>query len=772
MKESNLKMSTTFNMPPKESLQRADFIDDAPGSAFTALLKKHKITADEYAQLKDILGRVPTLAELGVFSAMWSEHCSYKSSRVHLKRFPTEGPEVVVGPGENAGVVRLSGKLCLAFKMESHNHPSYIEPYQGAATGVGGILRDVFCMGARPIANLNALRFGLRSHQRTPFLIEHVVKGIGDYGNCVGVPTVAGNVSFDASYNGNCLVNAMTVGIIHEDRIFKGYASGRGNLVVYLGSATGRDGIHGASMASGAFESSANNERSTVQVGDPFTEKLLLEATLEVLEKDLVVGLQDMGAAGLTSSSFEMAGRAGNGLFLDLDQVPVRTTGMTAYELLLSESQERMLMVIEPHKWSELRKVLEKWQLACTIIGVVTDSGRVQIHHAGRLEVDIPVAPVTDLAPKYERPLSPRPKPNVSPDQLNERVSAAAIERGPEALLLAALRDTGSKEPIYRQYDHHIGTKTVRGPECQGAAVLWLRSDWADPSEPYLGVATAAACNERYNRLDAYLGGAHAVLKAARAVSAVGGRALAITDCLNYGNPEDPKVMADFAAGVDGISLACRELSVPVVSGNVSLYNETDGESIAPTPMIGIVAKVADVRTSPAAEFLRPGEIYLLHPKKLRAEFGGSLAAKLLEQPLLEGQAPIIDWQAERESMDFLRQVIASGHLESCRDIGDGGFLTTAVKMVVNAELGLQLNLDSTPLATQAETLQYFGEIAGSYILVPKSEVVEQVEKMSLKLQFNSLTKVGQVRQDAMITWKELKISVPVCRHAFSSALS
>ncbi len=764
-------MNSSFSSPDLAKLPRPELIDDAPGAAFTALLRKHKLSSDEYATILEILGRKPTLAELGIFSAMWSEHCSYKSSRVHLKRFPTEGPDVVVGPGENAGVVRLSGKLCLAFKMESHNHPSYIEPYQGAATGVGGILRDVFCMGARPIANLNALRFGLRSHKRTAHLVENVVKGIGDYGNCVGIPTIAGNISFDASYNGNCLVNAMTVGVIHEDRIFKGYASGQGNLVVYLGSATGRDGIHGASMASGSFATNEANERSTVQVGDPFTEKLLLEATLDVLEKGLVVGLQDMGAAGLTSSSFEMAGRAGNGLYMDLDHVPVRTTAMSAYELLLSESQERMLMVIEPHRWDELKAVLDKWQLACTIIGLVTDTGRVQIHHQGKLEVDVPVAPMTDAAPKYERPMRPRAKLEDNGTSFNKIVQDAALQRGPEALLLAALRDTGDKETVYRQYDQHIGTQTVHGPDEQGAATLWVRSEWADPTEPYLGMIAVAACNERYNRLDAYHGGAHAVVKAARAVAAAGGRPLAITDCLNYGNPEDPAVMADFSLGVDGISKACLELSVPVVSGNVSLYNETDGESIAPTPMIGMVGKIGDVRSSPTAVIKEPASLFLLYPKSIKPEFGGSLTAKLLEQPLRGGVAPKIDWHAEKESIDFLCRSIGENLVGACRDVGDGGIVTTAAKMIVKTGLGLNLQIQAKELAGLPELERYFGEVSGCYLLTLKSGSEPKFLQLAASLRYNAVVQAGHVEASTVISWGPWTTPLQLCQHAFTSSM-
>ena len=767
-----------FAFPDPKALPRTALVDDSEGPAFLALLKKHKISRDEYAKVRAILGRAPTMAELGVFSAMWSEHCSYKSSRVHLKRFPTQGPAVVVGPGENAGVVRLSGKLCVAFKMESHNHPSYIEPYQGAATGVGGILRDVFCMGARPVANLNALRFGDRSHPRTSHLVENVVRGIGDYGNCIGVPTVGGNVSFDPSYNGNCLVNAMTVGTIHEDRIFKGYASGTGNLVVYVGSATGRDGIHGATMASDSFESSETSERSTVQVGDPFTEKLLLEATLDVLEHGLVVGLQDMGAAGLTSSSFEMAGRAGNGLFMDLDRVPVRTTAMTAYELLLSESQERMLMVIKPENWEKLQVVLDRWQLSVAVIGVVTDTGRVQIHHQGKLEVDVPVAPVTDEAPKYERPMHPRIKASETMDSraFDASVIQAIRAQGASAqqdLLKAMLRDTGDKSPIYTQYDRHIGAHTVHASDDQGAAVLWLRSEWAEASEPWLGLVTAAACNERYCREDPRLGAAHAVTKAARMIAAAGGEPLAITDCLNYGNPEDPQVMWEFSEGVDGISTACNELGAPVVSGNVSLYNQTDGVSIAPTPMIGMVGKIVDVRQSPAAVAKTPGKLYLLLQKDGKPTFGGSVAAKTLRLGPYAGSIPALHWESERESMGFIRQLVQSGAVLAARDVGDGGLLTTACKMTIPFDLGLDMNLAAVSnLAGVEPELAVFGEMAGAYLLVMKDESVQQALQDSASLRYNRLVEIGAVTTSRQISWNGLSLDLNEPTFAYKAALT
>lgn len=767
-----------FEFPNPTSLPRPPVVDDSSGPAFFALLKKHKLSSEEYAKILGILGRSPTMAELGVFSAMWSEHCSYKSSRVHLKRFPTDGPAVVVGPGENAGVVRLSGKLCAAFKMESHNHPSYIEPYQGAATGVGGILRDVFCMGARPIANLNALRFGERSHPRTAHLVENVVRGIGDYGNCIGVPTVGGNVSFDASYNGNCLVNAMTIGLIHEDRIFKGYATGPGNLVVYVGSATGRDGIHGATMASDSFGSMETSERSTVQVGDPFTEKLLLEATLDVLEHGLVVGLQDMGAAGLTSSSFEMAGRAGNGLFLDLDRVPVRTTAMTAYELLLSESQERMLMVVKPEDWPRLQKVLERWQLSVAVIGSVTDTGRVQIHHLGQLEVDVPVGPMTDEAPKYERPMLPRLK---RPDHLGQGAFDATVVtairakggRASADLLLTLLRDTGDKSPVYRQYDRHIGGRTVHASDDQGAAVLWLRSEWAEASEPWLGVVTAAVCNERYCREEPRLGAAHAVAKAARMIAAAGGEPLAITDCLNYGNPEDPHVMWEFSEGVDGISTACHELGTPVVSGNVSLYNQTDGISIAPTPMIGMVGRMGDVRQSPKAIAVKSGTLYLLVPHKARPTFGGSLAAKRLDFPAHAGEIPALHWDSERESMHFLRQLVQKAAVIAARDVGDGGILTTASKMVLSSGLGLDLDLTRPEGWAEVDPeLRAFGELGGAYLIVMNEESELQALQESRSLRYNRLVEVGRILPSPHVSWNGVSISLEESARAYKAALT
>jgi phosphoribosylformylglycinamidine synthase len=715
----------TFTEPNFSDFPRADEADIA--GQREALLKSHKINDEEYSRLEKIIGRTPTFAELGVFSSMWSEHCSYKSSRVHLGRFPTESEHVVQGPGENAGVVRIDGKLCAAFKMESHNHPSYIEPYQGAATGVGGILRDVFCMGSRPIANLNCLRFGSRDHKRTPYLFREVVKGIGDYGNCIGVPTVGGTVSFDDTYDGNILVNAMTVGIIHEDRIFKGYATGKGNFVVYLGSATGRDGIHGATMASDSFSSADEDERSTVQVGDPFTEKLLLESTLELLKKNLVVGLQDMGAAGLTSSSFEMASRAGSGLYMDLDTVPVRAENMTAYELLLSESQERMLLVVEPEKWNEVESLLSRWQLSYGIIGCVTDSERVQITYKGRLEVDIPVDPIAENAPKYDRPRKPISRPDDSEQRYN-KIKKHIDDQGMVEAVKFYLKETGSKEFIHSQYDSQIGTKTVQGPREEGAAVMWPRSKWSDNSQ--VGIVVSAACNERYTSADPKLGAAQAVAICARKIAAAGGQPLAITDCLNYGNPEHPEIMEEFSLGVDGISEACEELNTPVVSGNVSLYNETDGVSIAPTPMIGMVGKISDVSKSRPAKIRSNSDIFLMSPKSIHLSITASKVARQLGLEIRAGVVPKISWPCERAAINYLA---TSSAVSAAREIGDGGILVTLAKLLGD-DFGSEwtLSREAAQGLGFATDLDFISEFSSGYLLASDEDISADHEEFQI----------------------------------------
>lgn len=706
----------TTSMNSKELVlkaKKAKPIETSDTAGLAALLKRHKISKDEYQRIQTSLGRLPSMTELGVFSAMWSEHCSYKSSRVHLKRFPTKGPNVVVGPGENAGVVRLEGQMCLAFKMESHNHPSYIEPYQGAATGVGGILRDVFCMGARPIANLNCLRFGERSHPRTEYIAKRAVRGIGDYGNCIGVPTVAGSVSYDKTYNGNCLVNAMTVGLIRDDKIFKGFASGIGNWVVYVGSETGRDGINGASMASDSFSAKNTEERSTVQVGDPYAEKLLLEATLEVLEKDLVIGIQDMGAAGLTSSSFEMAGRAGNGVFFDLDKVPLRAKNMSAYEIMLSESQERMLMVIEPHKWNALKEVLTRWGLSHAVIGHVTNTGRVEVVYQGVLEVDLAVAPLTDDAPVYERPVASQRALAPQSSKLDELVASLSVQEFSKNLFLSMLKDTGSPEPIFRQYDHHIGARTVLGPDKGGAGVLWIRSV-ETKTFPWLGVLVAAGCNERRVKNNPYTGGAEAVALCVRDIAAAGGAPLAVTDCLNFGSAEDPKVMREFSDAVDGITRACNEFSIPVVSGNVSLYNSTDGESIHPTPMIGVVGRMDDVRLATGAVAEASANLWCLKPKTSKPLWPASLAAKLLDVEASEGALAEISWQDERNAVKILNDLRPKKIFKAVRAVGQGGVGLAAVKMLVSGNK----NLRKTSVAwVGGDSKDFFAEMNAAYVV-------------------------------------------------------
>src|SRR3954462_9075925 len=543
------------------------------------VIAQHGLKPGEYQKIVQHLGREPNLIELGIFSVMWSEHCSYKSSRRHLKQFPTTGPRVLVGPGENAGVVDIGDGMAAAFKMESHNHPSYIEPYQGAATGVGGILRDVFTMGARPIALLNSLRFGDPSHPRTGYLLEGVGAGIGGYGNCIGVPTVGGEVAFDETYNGNCLVNAFTVGVLRADRIFKGTASGVGNPVIYVGSKTGRDGIHGATMASAEFDQESESKRPTVQVGDPFTEKLLLEACLEIMESDAVVGIQDMGAAGLTSSSFEMAGRAGSGVRMNLDRVPVRESGMTPYEIMLSESQERMLIVAKRGREDEVVRTFEKWDLNAAVVGEVTDDGFVRLVWRGEEVAAIPVDPISTEAPVYERPMS-------APDRMIptslDRERLGDRDLTDDFFRLIASPNLCSKRWIWEQYDTTVRTNTIARPERRDAAIVRVKGTGR-------ALAMTSDVNPLYCFLDPYEGGKQAVAEAARNIAVSGGRPVAITDCLNFGSPERPEIMWQFAECIRGISDACRALDTPVVSGNVSFYNETEGRAIYPTPTVGMV---------------------------------------------------------------------------------------------------------------------------------------------------------------------------------------
>jgi phosphoribosylformylglycinamidine synthase len=657
------------------------------------------LSADEFARIVQRLNRTPNLTELGIVSVMWSEHCSYKSSRRHLKTLPTTGPHVICGPGENAGVIDIGDGQAAVFKIESHNHPSFIEPYQGAATGVGGIMRDVFTMGARPIANLNALRFGAPDHPKTRHLVAGVVAGIGGYGNCMGVPTVGGECTFHASYNGNILVNAMTVGIAPADRIFYAKASGPGNPVVYVGAKTGRDGIHGATMASAEFTDEAEAKRPTVQVGDPFTEKLLLEACLELMATDAIVAIQDMGAAGLTSSSVEMAGKGGLGIELDLDQVPTRETGMSAYEIMLSESQERMLMIIKPGAEAAARRVFERWELDFATIGRVTESGRIVLRHRGAVVCDLPLDPLVNEAPLYDRPHTAPPKPAVLPV-----AQVPAIGSLRDALLrLIGSPDLCSKRWIWEQYDHLVTGQTVQRPGGDAAVVRLEGSRKA--------LAMCTDCTPRYCAADPELGGAQAVVETWRNLCAVGATPLAVTDNLNFGNPERPEIMGQLVGCVRGMGAACRALDYPVISGNVSLYNETNGTGILPTPVVGGVGLLADASRSCTLAFKAPGEAVIM-----LGATAGWLGCSLYLRELLgreDGAPPPVDLAAERRHGELVRRLIADGALTACHDVSDGGLLVALAEMAIAGGLGAELGFpDGAPAHAFA-----FGEDQGRYVV-------------------------------------------------------
>ena len=760
-----------------------------------AAVADHGLTPDEYERIKAHLGREPNLLELGIFSVMWSEHCSYKSSRRHLKKLPTSAPWVIQGPGENAGVIDIGGGLAAVFKMESHNHPSFIEPYQGAATGVGGIMRDVFTMGARPVANLNALRFGAWGNARTRHLVAGVVGGIGGYGNCMGVPTVGGEVNFDAGYNDNILVNAMTVGVAEKHRIFYSAARGSGNPVVYVGSKTGRDGIHGATMASAEFDEASGEKRPTVQVGDPFTEKLLLEACLELMATDAILAIQDMGAAGLTSSSCEMAAKGGGGFDLDLDKVPQREDGMTAYEMMLSESQERMLMVLKPGREEAAKAVFDKWGIDFAVIGVTTDSGRLVIRHQGRVEADLPVAPLADAAPNYDRPVAAREKPapladpvvvireciasirapgkssaqlraivdaliedrvtpvdgvdaigvsvgsnsaklyvRMKPDAgdafatLEEAtrnlkaaglVADASFDRHEETVdlsdrtgavstltaLTALIRspDLCSRRWIWEQYDNTVMGDTVIAPGGDAAIVRIHGTN--------RGLALTTDVTPRYVKADPHEGGKQAVAETYRNICATGAAPLAITDCLNFGNPERPEIMAQLVGAIDGMAEACETLGYPVVSGNVSLYNETNGVAIPPTPAIGGVGVIDDVTRAVRVGGALAGD-ELIAVGITRGWLGQSIYMRDLFGVEI-GAPPPVDLEAERRNGETIRKLIAEGLVTACHDVSDGGILVAAAEMALAAGEGLDLK---TPVKAR-RAAYWFGEDQGRYLV-------------------------------------------------------
>ncbi len=668
------------------------------------LIAEHNLSSEEYARIVGILGREPNLVELGIFSAMWSEHCSYKSSRVHLKKLPTSGPRVIQGPGENAGIVDIGDGLAVAFKMESHNHPSFIEPYQGAATGVGGILRDIFTMGARPVASLDSLRFGSLSAPRMRHLVDGVVRGIAGYGNCMGIPTVGGETTFHPAYNGNILVNVMNAGIVRKDRIFRGRAEGAGNPVVYVGSKTGRDGIHGATMASEEFAGDeTRRKRPNVQVGDPFTEKLLLEACLELFETDSVVGIQDMGAAGLTSSAFEMAGRAGSGVELDLSKVPVREGGMTPYEIMLSESQERMLLVARRDRLDKVFEIFRKYDLDAAEIGRVTDSGRVVLFFDGKVVADLPAEPLSSEAPLYDRPRA-LPPPPPAPRWREEPEPA---DYGDCLRRILSSPNVAQKPWIWTQYDHMVGTNTVERPGGDAAVVRVKGTRKA--------LALKSDVNPFFCALDPYRGASLAVAEAARSIACVGAKPLAITDCLNFGNPEKPDVMGQFEASVRGIADACLALEIPVVSGNVSFYNETDGRAIPPTPTVGMVGLLEDVERHVRMPFRREGDrIAVLG--ETRDELGGSEFLRVL-QSRDEGPCPQVELAAEKRLIGLLVSLADSGRLASAHDVSDGGLAVALAECAMLSGLGVEVALDAEyrPSAllfgeTTARALVSFGE--------------------------------------------------------------
>ncbi len=640
---------------------------------------EYGLKADEYQVILDRLGREPNDVELGVYSVMWSEHCSYKSSRLHLRKFPVTGPRVICGPGENAGVIDIDdGQACI-FKMESHNHPSFIEPYQGAATGVGGIMRDVFTMGARPVALLNALRFGEPGHPKTRRLVEGVVSGIGGYGNCVGVPTVAGETNFHSGYNGNILVNAMCVGIADADKIFYSAAPEPGLPVVYFGSKTGRDGIHGATMASVEFSEDSEEKRPTVQVGDPFAEKLLIEATLELMASGAVAAIQDMGAAGLTSSSVEMAGKGGLGITLDLDKVPQRETNMSAYEMMLSESQERMLAILKPGREQDGYRIFKKWGLDAAVIGETNTSGNIVLMHKGEIVCDLPLAPLSDDAPLYDRPwVEPAQEP-----ELTEADVPVTHDLNDALLKIISSPDEASKRWLWEQYDRHVMADTL-SDSSTGHDAGMVRVHGTKKA-----LAVTSDCTPRYVQANPYEGGKQAVAEAWRNLTAVGAEPIAITDNLNFGSPEKPETMGQIVRAIDGMAEACRALDFPVVSGNVSLYNETNGISIPPTPTVGAVGLLKDYDLRVGFNKVQPGQVIILIGET-KGEMGSSLYLREVFG-LEKGAPPKVDLACEKNNGTLVRRLIKSGVARGVHDLSDGGLLSAAVDVVLASKIGLQL---------------------------------------------------------------------------------
>ncbi|MCJ2007538.1 phosphoribosylformylglycinamidine synthase subunit PurL [Methylobacterium sp. J-092] len=712
------------------------------------LVRQHGLTPDEYQRFRGLIGRDPTLTELGIVSAMWNEHCSYKSSRKHLRGLPTTGPWVIQGPGENAGVIDIGDGLACVFKMESHNHPSFIEPYQGAATGVGGILRDVFTMGARPIAALNALRFGSPDHPRTRHLVSGVVAGIGGYGNSFGVPTVGGAVGFHPRYDGNILVNAMAVGLAKADAIFYAAASGVGNPIVYLGSKTGRDGIHGATMASAEFDAETESKRPTVQVGDPFAEKLLLEACLELMRSGAVIAIQDMGAAGLTCSAVEMGAKGDLGVELDIEKVPAREAGMTPYEMMLSESQERMLMVLKPGMEAEAEAIFVKWGLDFAVIGKTTDTLRFVVKWHGDVVADLPIKELGDEAPLYDRP-------HIANTHLPE-IQAADVA-APASLTEALKRLVGSPELcskrwVYEQYDHFIGGNTVQKPGGDAAIVR--------VEDGPRGLALTADVTPRYCEADPVEGGRQAVAEAWRNITAVGGRPLAITDNLNFGNPEKPEVMGQLVGCLQGIGEACKALDFPVVSGNVSLYNETNGVGILPTPTIGGVGVLDDVAHHATIALKREGDVLVL-VGAAEGWLGQSIYLSVIEGRE-EGAPPPVDLSLERRNGDFVRGLIASGQVDTVHDLSDGGLAVALAEMAMAGSFGA--TLPEAPEGMPAHAY-LFGEDQARYLVAVPAEAATDI-LYAASAQGIDASVVGVVEGDGLTLPGGQTISVAELRDA------
>jgi phosphoribosylformylglycinamidine synthase subunit PurL len=676
--------------------------------------KEMGLTDQEFAMVEDILGRLPNYTELGLFSVMWSEHCSYKNSKPVLKKFPVKGERVLQGPGEGAGIVDIGDGQAVVFKIESHNHPSAIEPYQGAATGVGGIIRDVFSMGARPIALLNSLRFGELDSPRVRYLFKEVVAGIAGYGNCIGIPTVGGEVQFDASYEGNPLVNAMCVGLIDHKDIKKGQAHGVGNTVMYVGAKTGRDGIHGATFASEELTEQSEEKRPAVQVGDPFMEKLLLEACLELVKSDALVGIQDMGAAGLTSSSAEMASKAGSGIEMNLDLVPQRETGMTAYEMMLSESQERMLIVVQKGREQEIVDLFSKYELEAVAIGRVTDDKMLRLLHKGEVVADVPADALAEEAPVYHKPS--REPEYFREFQAMETEIPAAGNAGETLMRLLQQPTIASKEWVYDQYDYMVRTSTVVSPGSD-AAVVRIRGTRK-------ALAMTTDCNSRYLYLDPETGGKIAVAEAARNIIASGAEPLAITDCLNFGNPEKPEIFWQLEKAADGMSSACLALNTPVIGGNVSLYNETNGTAVYPTPVVGMVGLVEDVDHITTQSFKQAGDlIYLLGETK--AEFGGSELQKLVHGEIF-GKAPELDLETEAKNQKQVLAAIRAGLVSSAHDLAEGGLAVAAAESVIGSDgLGASIRISGNEIAA------LFSESQSRFLLSVKKEHQQAFEKLT-----------------------------------------